>query len=107
MKPRRAKIEPKPKPKLTKPTKPKAAPQPRGPFQAIPDREPLPGVEPISILDLPNRPGIRCRFPVVGGYCGADCGEHTYCQEHRAIAYIPALPKPRPPRGAYFGTTRL
>lgn len=81
--------KPKPKPQ------PKAEPEPRPPHIPGPtythwidhNRPPLAGVTPIGILDLPNRSGVRCRFPVIGGYCGADSGEHTYCEAHREFAY--------------------
>lgn len=51
------------------------------------DRPPLPGATPISIMDLPNREGIVCRFPVQGGFCGVASGDHTYCETHRRYAY--------------------
>lgn len=54
------------------------------------ERPPLAGTTPIPITALPNRPGVRCRFPVDGGYCGAPSGEHVYCPTHHAIAYKPA-----------------
>lgn len=99
----------KPKPRSDKP-KSRPAPKPKpmaytAPFTQIPDLEPPPqsvldminsdraplaGTVPIDILALPNRPGVRCRFPVTGGYCGAPSGDHTYCPTHHAIAYRPA-----------------
>lgn len=55
------------------------------------NRPPLPGIEPISIMELPNRPGFRCRFPVVGGYCGDHIGQDDmYCAAHRRFMYTPA-----------------
>lgn len=50
-------------------------------------RPPIEGTTPIGILQLPNRPGVLCRFPVVGGYCGQASGENTYCETHSAFAY--------------------
>lgn len=51
-------------------------------------RPPIPEVgPPIDIMQLPQRPGIRCRFPVQGGYCGAPSGDATYCAAHSRIAY--------------------
>lgn len=59
------------------------------------NREPLAGLEPVSILDLPNREGGVCRFPVVGGYCGAAVlvDGRPYCVEHYAVAYKPVPPR--------------
>lgn len=55
------------------------------------NRPPLPGIEPISMLELPNRPGFRCRFPVVGGYCGDHIGQDDmYCPTHRRFMYAPS-----------------
>jgi len=51
------------------------------------NRPPLAGTTPISILDLPNRPGVLCRFPVVGGYCGQPSGDKTHCKAHHGIMY--------------------
>lgn len=51
------------------------------------NRAPLAGVVPISLLDLPNREGVRCRFPVDGGYCGAQSGDRMYCESHERIVY--------------------
>jgi hypothetical protein len=50
-------------------------------------RPPIAGTTPISIMDLPHRVGIRCRFLVVGGYCGVPSGDHMYCRTHHRIAY--------------------
>lgn len=50
------------------------------------ERPPIEGAAPISILELPNRPGGRCRFPVIGGYCGVHA-ETTYCPTHSRYAY--------------------
>lgn len=49
----------------------------------------LAGVEPIPFMDLPDRRGVRCRWPVDGGYCGQASGEHTYCDIHTALAGRP------------------
>lgn len=51
------------------------------------DDRPLPGTTPISILDLPNRSGVVCRWPVEGGFCGMPSGEHVYCPVHDARAH--------------------
>jgi hypothetical protein len=51
------------------------------------NRPPLAGTTPISILDLPNRLGVVCRFPVIGGYCGVPCGDKAHCPTHHAIMY--------------------
>lgn len=58
------------------------------------ERPPLAGTVPIDILSLPNRSGVRCRFPVAGEgtnmmYCGAACGDKAYCPTHWAMAYKP------------------
>lgn len=53
------------------------------------NRPPIDGIEPISLLELPNRPGIKCRFPVIGGYCGAPSGERMYCEHHHRYVYSP------------------
>lgn len=50
------------------------------------ERPPIEGTTPISILELPNRPGGRCRFPVIGGFCGVHT-ESTYCATHGRYAY--------------------
>lgn len=50
-------------------------------------RPPLPGTTPLTILELPNRPNVVCRFPVEGGYCGQPSGEFTYCETHQRLAY--------------------
>lgn len=63
--------------------------------------DPIDGHVPIGIMDLPSRPGVRCRFPVVGGYCGAPSDEKTYCEHHMAIAYRP-VEKLRMPKDARF-----
>lgn len=63
------------------------------------NRAPLPGIDPIIILDLPNRPGVKCRFPVQGGYCGATSGDRMYCKTHHAVMYRPTE-KMRMPREA-------
>lgn len=93
---------PKPKPKVAR--KPIPA-QPGTPplVQRIPDdpettpasvlhminneRPPLAGAAPIPITALPNRPGVLCRFPVTGGYCGVACGDKMYCLNHHAVMY--------------------
>lgn len=54
------------------------------------NRPPLPGCAPVPLIELPNRPGVMCRFPVEGGYCGAGCGDAMYCDTHQAIMYRPA-----------------
>lgn len=51
------------------------------------NRPPLAGTTPISILDLPNRLGVVCRFPVIGGYCGVKSGDQMYCKTHHAVMY--------------------
>lgn len=104
----------KPLPKPPKPPKQAKAPKARKPIPAqpgtppimstIPDpdmpsasvmhmiennRPPLPGMIPVDILHLPQRPGVRCRFPVVGGYCGAPSGDKTHCPTHHEIMYRP------------------
>lgn len=48
--------------------------------------EPLPGVPPISMMELPDGRGVRCRWPVTGGYCGLPSGERTYCDHHHEMA---------------------
>lgn len=53
-------------------------------------RPPLPGTTPISLLDLPNREGGRCRFAVDGGYCGVET-EAMYCDAHVPLVYNVAL----------------
>lgn len=60
-----------------------------GAYNPVTDlRPPLDGFAPISILDLPMRSGGRCRFPVIGGYCGYHIGDDkVYCQMHSRIAY--------------------
>lgn len=82
----RPKPVPKPEP-MPKPM-PVPKPEPGGSAHWINhNRTPLAGVTPINILDLPNRAGVRCRFPVIGGYCGADSGDYTYCEAHREFTY--------------------
>lgn len=87
---------PTPAPKRDRNSIPGSRPPPveRDIFDAIRnERDPLPGIEPIGILDLPSRPGVRCRFMVRGQlYCGKPSGEHTYCETHMAIAYRPTEP---------------
>lgn len=57
-------------------------------------RAPIEGTEPISLLELPFKKGGKCRFPVIGGYCGIGT-EHMYCDEHRRIMYRnPGEPEP-------------
>lgn len=78
--------------------------EPDEPTQSVMDmiarnRPPLPWTKPIGILDLPSRPGVRCRFPVTGGYCGVECGDKMYCVDHHAIMYRPSDPM-RMPREA-------
>lgn len=58
------------------------------------DRPPMPGTTPVSILDLPNRPGVKCRFPVQGGYCGIECGENVYCPTHHGYTHTKSAPPP-------------
>lgn len=100
----RPKKEPKPRAPRPKPA-PRAVPSREMPLRAPPapestpadkvlhlienPRPPLKGVPPISMLELPGRPGIRCRFPVQGGYCGASSGEHMYCRAHWPRVYTP------------------
>lgn len=56
------------------------------------NRPPLPGIVPISIMEMPARG--RCRFPVQGGYCGDTCHDpRTYCDAHYAISYVPVPPR--------------
>lgn len=43
---------------------------------------PLSGSSPITIMDLPPRSGVVCRWPVAGGYCGLPSGEAVYCATH-------------------------
>ena len=57
-------------------------PEPTGP-----EWEPLPGTTPISLMDLPDRRFVVCRWPVTGGYCGQPSGARTYCEHHHARAY--------------------
>jgi len=64
------------------------------------NRAPLAGTTPVDILSLPNRPGVLCRFPVIGGYCGAASGTHMYCQAHHAIMYRETDHKFRMPKEA-------
>jgi hypothetical protein len=51
------------------------------------NRDPLPGVVPVALIDLPSREHGVCRFPVVGGYCGLTCGDARYCPDHHAIMF--------------------
>lgn len=109
----------KPKPKIPKPPKPKkpskpsaisatafvSMPEPIPPTDSVMhmienNRAPLAGTTPISILHLPNRPGVLCRFPVVGGYCGLSSGDKMYCPDHHRIVYRPAEGKFRMPKEA-------
>lgn len=53
------------------------------------NRPPIDGIAPISLLELPNREGVMCRFPVIGGYCGAPSGERMYCDHHHRYVYTP------------------
>lgn len=64
------------------------------------NRPPLAGIVPISILELPMRPGVRCRFPVEGGYCGADSGDQVYCPTHDRICHVGIEKKKDPVRWA-------
>lgn len=43
--------------------------------------------KPISLMDLPDRPGVLCRWPVTGGYCGLPSGDRTYCSDHHKMAF--------------------
>ena len=71
-------------------------PEPRIYFDALNlEREPIRGTTPISILELPNRPGVKCRFPVKGGYCGRPSGDQTYCPTHYRLAYTAPKEKAR------------
>lgn len=114
---------PKPKPriraeKLAKPEKPvapkKLPPISASGFSSIPDppeptetvmhminnnRPPLAGTVPVDIMGLPNRPGVLCRFPVIGGYCGASSGDKMYCRDHDALMYRETEHKIRVPKG--------
>lgn len=66
---------------------PEPEPVRAGAYNPVTDlRPPLPGVAPISILDLPMRTGTLCRFPVQGGYCGGASGDNVYCEAHSAFA---------------------
>lgn len=53
------------------------------------NRPPLDGIAPVSVLDIRprNSKANQCRFPVLGGLCGADCGTAMYCETHHAIMY--------------------
>lgn len=95
-----AKATPNPKKRMGKrPTYPVAIRQPVAQANAVRvvavaperrgygDREPLPGTKPITMLELPNRVGVACRFPVVGGYCGCPCGDRMYCPDHYPLVY--------------------
>jgi len=110
------KPKPKPKPKPVKVREPLPA-QPGTPpiVKAIPDpdmptervwhminnnRAPLAGIRPVPLLKLPERKGTLCRFPVTGGYCGADCGDAMYCPTHHALMYRPETSKLRVPKEA-------
>jgi hypothetical protein len=57
------------------------------------ERPPLPGITPIGILSLPGRAGVLCRFPVIGGYCGAPSGEKMYCADHHGFVYSAQPPR--------------
>lgn len=48
---------------------------------------PLDGYPPISMLELPERAGKLCRYPVLGGYCGAPSGAEMYCTAHQRRIY--------------------
>lgn len=63
------------------------------------NRPPLAGTTPISILDLPSRSGVLCRWPVIGGYCGAKSGDKVFCETHARIAYTQSDHKIRVPKG--------
>lgn len=95
----------KPKPKPVRAPKPKPPPRPEPDRIAVPPpmpvdrtdwttqcRPPLAGVPPVSLVDLPNREGVRCRFPVTGGYCGAPSGEAMYCPDHHGFVYAKRPP---------------
>lgn len=101
-------VPPKPKPAVAR--KPLPA-QPGTPpiVQVLPDpdmptervwhmihnnRAPLPGVEVVPLLKLPDRKGTLCRFPVTGGYCGADSGDAMYCKTHSPRSPRPPTPTP-------------
>lgn len=72
---------------LAAPTEPVAT-SPTGFDPLREDRPPLASAaRPLTILELPWREVGVCRFPVIGGYCGNKCGEYTYCESHRSIAY--------------------
>lgn len=64
------------------------------------NRPPLAGIAPTALIDLPTREGVVCRFPVVGGYCGAASGDAMYCKTHHAIMYRPETQKLRVPKEA-------
>ena len=74
-----------------------AVAEPDEPTQSVMDmiarnRPPLPWTKPVGILAMPNRPGVLCRFPVDGDggkmmYCGVPSGDHTYCTDHKKLAY--------------------
>ncbi len=57
---------------------------------------PLPESRPCAILEF-ERFDARCRFPIADGppalFCGAPCGEGSWCPSHRQIVYQP--PRPR------------
>lgn len=95
------KHEPNPEPMPT----PKPPPRPEPDRIAVPPRmpvdrtdwttqcrPPLAGVPPVSLIDLPNREGVRCRFPVTGGYCGAPSGAAMYCPDHHGFVYTKRPP---------------
>lgn len=84
------KPKPAPKPK-NEPKSPmevaKAAPpavQTMTPWELLDEnRDPLPGTIPVTLMQLPDRPGKMCRYPVKGGFCGVEIGkDDIYCQPH-------------------------
>ncbi len=107
--------KPKPRAKLEKPVATKKLPPiSASGFSSIPDppeptesvmhminnnRPPLAGKVPVDIMGLPNRPGVLCRFPVIGGYCGVASGDKMYCRDHDAIMYRETEHKIRVPKG--------
>lgn len=100
-KPRAPRVPRAPKPKpATKPPRPAAyiPYEEEPPSQSVMEmingnRPPLAGTVPVSLVDLPSRKGVMCRWPVIGGYCGAACGDDMYCKDHATFAYRPAQKK--------------